>query len=675
MSEGERPQNTSQTNRTGNVCEGHSAHLSRRAFGAAAWTVGLTVALGEARVPEADALQTAAINVRADFGKWTDYPITKTKFAIFNSCIVPLSTYERDAEFFGIAQPESLRIDLGWGTDWAGWSRQPIDGTADAPQYHLEEMDAIAAILNERGVLPYWSYCYTPTPLQDPPGAWKSVPKDMAQLATMLGEVARHYRELRSTNPVGYHEVYNEPDNNDFTFGNMNDYFRMYELGSVAIHENDPDGLVGGPALAFTYSWIDPFIDLVIEKDLPFDYFSTHVYGTNDAFSSLGRMLDASRDSLDRYPQLNTVEIHLNEFNSYVIDYPIDGTQQKHRLAAAFLRDMDYLLARPELTLVHWAQFLDSGMDNYSGMISIDGHRKAVFNAAEIYARLPVDRVLLQMDTTLDFGGMAGIEDHRAALVIWNLAPGERDISLNLGGIPFATGTIREYRIDEEHSSWGDGAPVENLQQTRIEKDVDLSGLTWSTTVEGGGVLYLEIDDHVGDRTETAPVSLGRWVRTLHYYPDRKTTAYADFDKRAWTFRLGSVEDASADLEIGVTAEELPDVVAVSFEMDGTPQRLNPNSLLALRVDYYNGTDYTESVLIHGSFSGGTDLYDESRAAPMPWGTGTKAGRVVSVEDLADFMLPLKLNAPADWNGRVQITAIMHAVGTNIRARIRLRRA
>lgn len=622
-----------------------------------------------------DTVQAApAIVARADFGQSADYPITKTKFAIFNSCIVPLSTYERDAEFFGIAKPESLRIDLGWGTDWAGWSRQPIEGAANAPEYHLEEMDAIAAILNEHGVLPYWSYCYTPTPVQDPPGDWRSVPKDMAQLARILGDVVRHYRDLRGSNPVGYHEVFNEPDNADFTAGDMNDYFSMYEHGSVAIHENDPEGLVGGPALAFTYSWIDPFIDLVAAKNLPFDYFSTHIYGTNDAFSSLDRMLDTSRDSLDRYPQLSTVELHLNEFNSYVIDYPIDGTQQKHRLAAAFLRDMDHLLARPELTLVHWAQFLDSGSGNYSGMISIDGHRKAVFNAAEIYARLPVDRVLLDMDTTLDVGGMAGVEDHRAGLVIWNLAPGKKDISLALENLPFAKGTIREYRIDAEHSSWGDGTPAEDLELTRIEEAVNLSHMTWTTTVGGGGVLYLEIDDAV-DMPEAKLVSLGRWVRTLHYYPDRTTAAYADFDKKTWTFRLGSADDTQADLEIGVTAEDLPEDLGVSVEIDGEPQRLSANSLLGLRVDYFNGIDYAASVLVHGPYTGGPDLYDNGRDAPMPWGTGTTPDHVISVEDFGTFVFSLKENAPYEWNGRVQITAIMHAIGANIRIRIQLRKA
>jgi hypothetical protein len=615
-----------------------------------------------------------AVSVTAEFGKSANYPIVKSKFAVFNSCIVPVSTYERDAAFFGRVKPESLRIDLGWGAEWAGWSEQPVQGTAAQPTLHLEEMDRIAGIINEHGTLPYWSYCYTPTPLQDPPGDWRSVPREMADWGTILGEVARHYRNLHDTNPVGYHEIFNEPDNDDFTVGTMADYFEMYEMAAPAIRDADPEALIGGPALAFTREWIDPFVDFMDERQLPFDFFSTHVYGTNDLFQALNAMLDASRDSLDRYPRFSTVEIHLNEFNSYPIDYPIDGTQQKHRLAAAFLRDMAYFLERPEVTLVHWAQFLDSGMDNYSGMISIDGHPKAVFNAADIYARLPVDRVALDIDGPPDLGGLAGVEAHRAGLVLWNLAPGKKDLSVRLSGLPFARGVIREYRIDSGHASWGDQAPTETLEPVTTLADVELSRYDWSGEIAGGGVVYLEIDDAAGS-SGLIPAETGRWLRTLHYYPNRSTTAYADFDKRTWTFRLGTVDDAGADLQIGVTAEDLPDEIVVRVVIDGDLQPVDAESLLALRVDYHAGDGYTESVLFHGPYQGGPDVFDAGRTTRMPWGTTASPGHHEEVANLEEFRVPLGSHAPTGWTGRVQITAIMSAVGANVRARITLRRA
>ena len=611
----------------------------------------------------------AALPGSADFSQLVDYPLVKSKFAIFNSGIVPAATYERDANQFGVVRPESLRIDLGWGADWTGWSRQPIEGTADAPTYNFAEMDRIAAVLNEQGVLPYWSYCYNPTPLQDPPGAWRGVPSDMAAWGRILEDVATHYRSLGGANPVGYHEVYNEPDNTDFTAGTMRDYFAMYEEGAPGIRRGDPDALVGGPALAFTKDWIDPFVDFVAERKLPFDFFSTHIYGTNDLFQGLTSMLDVTRDALDRHPEFVTVETHLNEFNSYPIDYPPDGTQQKHRLAAVFLRDMAFMLTRPELTLIHWAQFLDSGQGNYSGMVSIDGHRKAVFNAAEIYARLPIDRVALTLDGPHDLDGIAGVGEHRAGVVVWNLTLQPQELNLSLKGLPFAPAGWREYRIDETHASWGDGTPSETLD---VVGTLPASGDrdAWRGTVPPGGVVYLETDDGSG---ADAPVAVGHWLRTLHYYPDRQSPAYADFDRSTWTFRLGMAGATSADAQVGVTAADLPDRLRVATVVDGNLQQGTSESLLGLRLDFRVAGAYRSSVLLHGPVGSQPDLFDAARTGVIAWGTGQASDRSLAVPDMADATIVLRDLAPEGWDERVQLTAIMTDTGPDTRARITLR--
>ncbi len=614
---------------------------------------------------------TTAISGSVDFSTGADYPLIKSKFAIFNSGIVPAETYERDAAQFGVVQPESLRIDLGWGADWTGWASQPIQGTPERLEYHLDEMDRIAAVLNGQGVLPYWSYCYNPTPLQDPPGNWKGAPSDMDAWSRVLRDVAAHYRGMRDTNPVGYHEVYNEPDNTDFFTATMTDYFAMYEHGVRGIREGDPEALVGGPALAFTKDWIGPFVDFVAERALPFDFFSTHVYGTNDLFDGLTAMLNVSRDALDRHPELATVEIHLNEFNSYPIDYPLDGTQQKHRLAAAFLRDMAFLLERPELTIVHWAQFLDSGQDNYSGMVSIDGHRKAVFNAAEIYARLPTDRSPVVLDGPSDLNAIAGVDEHRAGVALWNLTRQDRDLALDLTGIPFTDGELTEYRIDADHASWGDGAATEALTPTGTQPLSSNGSPRWSGTVPAGGVLYLEANDTIG-RSGLDSNPVGRWQRTLRYYPDRKTTAYADFDKTTWTFRLGMAGETAADAQVGVTAENLPEQVNVSVTVEGTVQALTPESLLGLRVDFRTGDAYTASVLIHGPVGQQLDPFDPERTGAAPWGTERPPTQAITVPDLSDFSMSFRDLAPAGWDGRAQITAIMTDTGPGTRARIQL---
>lgn len=614
-----------------------------------------------------------AATIVADFGVSDDYPLSKTKFGIFNSGIVPLEHYQRDAERFGEVKPESLRIDLGWGTDWAGWTKQPVVGTAAHPAYDFAEMDGIAAVLRENDVLAYWSYCYEPAPLQNPPGAWKSAPSDLDAWGRVLAAFANHYRAMGVANPVGYHEIYNEPDNTDFFDASIDDYLAMYDYGVRAIKSADPDARVGGPALAFTKEWIAPFVAYVSQHQLSMDFFSFHHYGTNDDYQGLDALMMAVRAGFANRPEFATTEFHLNEFNSYPIDYPQGGIQDRHGLAAALLRDYKYLLAQPDITLVHWAQFLDSGQGNYSGMVSIDGHRKAVFNAYKIYASMPVDRRQVTLSAPRGLDGMASADAHKVSLVTWNLTGSAQSVDITLTNVPMASGTYRVYRIDAEHASWGDNPAHEELIAVEARDRVSGEGLAWSGSIPHGGVVYLEVDDGTG-RSEQTPDPLARVVRPLRYYPDRATTAYADFDKNMWTFRLGMAAEQVADVEVGVTAEDLPDTLGVSVAVEGTLRQVDANSLLGLRVDYLVGDDYRSSVLFHGPYDG-TDLFDGRRSAVMPWGTRRVPDQVVAVGELAEFQVPVRTLAPADWHGRAQITAILQNAGIGVRAKIRLHRA
>jgi hypothetical protein len=55
------------------------------------------------------------VAIGVDFGQAVDYPLSKMKFAVYNSGLVTLDRYKRDAERFADVGPESLRIDIAWG--------------------------------------------------------------------------------------------------------------------------------------------------------------------------------------------------------------------------------------------------------------------------------------------------------------------------------------------------------------------------------------------------------------------------------------------------------------------------------------------------------------------------------------------------------------------------------
>lgn len=625
----------------------------------------LALAAALSLMPAAHALPP--VTLTADFAVPADYPLVKSKFAVYNSGVVPLSHYERDIHLLDEIRPDSLRVDLAWGTQWGGWKTPPVSGTAASPVYNFAEMDRLAALLNGKDVLPFWSYCYAPSPVQNLKDNYRSVPTDLALWGKILGDYARHAKQSSPQTAVGHHEIYNEPDNGDFLHGSETDYLAMYASGAAAIRAADPDAQVGGPALAFSDAWVAPFLDHVVEKHSPLDFFSFHFYpGGPYRAPDIQGVAQMVRDQLASRPSLATTEAALNEYNAYAIDYPEGGKQDRYPLASALLQKYQFFLTQPWLTSVHWAQFMDTGGGNWSGMVSLDGHRKAVFNAYLIYSRMPVDRCQVVLHGPDGLEGMASADAHRAGLVFWNRTGQEQTVQAVLAQLPIKRGHLRVFRIDAAHASWGDDPAQEELLPVETRPLNGASSQAWSGTIPEGGVVYLEADDDSG-RSDLTPNPVAKVIRTLHYYPERAKTAYADFDRRTWVARLGMGTETSAEATVGVTAEHLPPTLAFSAETYGKLTVLDANSLLAVRLDYQVGDAYTKSVLLHGR------PWDSAhRTSPMPWGTKRLADKSIRVADFAHFAVAPRSYAPAGWTGRVQITFLMQNTGPGTQAKIRV---
>ncbi|MEP6988270.1 MAG: hypothetical protein ABI970_21880, partial [Chloroflexota bacterium] len=234
---------------------------------------------------------------------------------------------------------------------------------------------------------------------------------------------------------------------------------------------------------------------------------------------------------------------------------------------------------------------------------------------------------------------------------------------IDLKQIPFPRVDLHVYRIDADHASWGDNPINEQLIPVENISDVDTQTFTWSGILPPHGIIYLEAADRSGE-SEIQTRHLARFIRTLHYYPDRTKTAYADFDKNTWTVRLGMASEDVADAIVGVTAEALPASFEVRFEVDGTFQKIDENSLLGLRIDFEVSNIYVKGVLFHG------DIYNSERNTALPWGTRRSADQVLAVENLAQFYVDITAFAPVDWSGRAQITFLMQNTGAQTRAKI-----
>jgi hypothetical protein len=470
--------------------------------------------------------------VRIDPTTLVDHPLAKERIAVYNSGLVPLERYRRDAAHIAAVRPESLRIDLGWGAEWMPWTRDVVSAGPDGGlAFDFAETDAVARLLDEAGTRPYWSYCYVPTAARDAGGDWRTMGRDDS---VWVRTVEAYVAGLRARGvTVGYHEVYNEPDLRDertaeatFYTGDLDDYLDLYRATATAIRAADPTARVGGPALAVVAvhaDWLDAFCRAVTTEGLPLDFLSFHHYGHFGLASTL-RTVD---DVLAGYPALRHVERHLNEYNSFSIDYPRGGLQDTHLLASAFAADIPRLLAHRNLTRTHWAQFLDSGNGNFSGMVDIDGVPKPIHAVYRFYQHMPVDRVAIGVDGPRGVGGVAAASAASTQAILWNRHFTDVEVDLSLAVAD------------------GDAAVViVGADGVAPERPLALRAGRASVVVPVGGVALVRVGD-----PEKTPGHRRAWGIALC----GDGTGWADLDEASLTFRFGGGTGWSAQ------AADVPD--------------------------------------------------------------------------------------------------------------------
>jgi hypothetical protein len=588
-------------------------------------------------------LPAEPVRVAADFSVAADYPLSKSKFAVFNSGFVPMKHYERDQHLYREAQPAALRVDLWWGG--TRWKPPVISGTSTSLVYNFSEMDQMASLLNACGVAPYWAYCYVPGPLQSEPGDHRSTPISYSAWGKILNTYAAHAASGPKENRVRYHEIYNEPDNRDFFSGGINDYLQMYKSGVNGIRSGDADAVVGGPAIAFTDAWVSPFLDYVQKESLPLDFFSFHYYPTVPYNSSnIAGVLRDMRAKLSAYPDLASTEMHLNEYNSFKIDYPLGGRQDRHTLASAMLSDFHYFLTQPDLTMVHWAQFQDTGGGNWSGMISEEGHRKATFNAYALYQHMPEDRASLNISNP-GVEGFASTDGRRSAVLLWNTVDQPCEVAVQLQNLPQGTEELKVSRIDAMSGSWGDNNANESISNVDRQQ-VAGANHSWRSHLPGNGIVYMEALANAppsDQDTEALPLQV---VRSYKYFPDRNSTSYADFNEQTLTFRLGSGQETSATTQMAALLESDIEHLDVQVECDSLA-----SSTVEIRFDYGSNDCYTSSVAF---------LWGPETASKFQRGKWSPAGNTVRVSSSTETV-DVEEYAPLNRKNRLLVSVTLSA--------------
>jgi xylan 1,4-beta-xylosidase len=445
-------------------------------------TGGQAFDLGIIDLPlETTASATAAVEV--DLRAETTPALSKTKFNVYNSPYFTMDRWFRDVHLLGELKCDSLRYDPTWGGHNVAidLNSPQISGTPEELIYDFTDFDRLTDSLLERGIKPMYVMAYTPVPLQRKRGVWAERPADMDAWRRLRHDYAAHWRS--TGRKVPYYEIWNEPDNQPFFFrGPMEDYFEIYRHGAIGVKEADPSALVGGPAIAAIKhddSWLTPFLD----------FLSVHNYGNPIP------IIAKARERLREFPEFSSVELMLTEYNSFeplTPDFVQGGAVELHYGAARLLHDFRLLLNEQDVTRVYWAMFNDPDTMERCGLVSLDGHRKAAFNAFKIYSDMPDTRTLAR-SSSREIEAMAASDKERAGVAVWNISNRDYDTTIDIGGIP-SVEPLAYYRIDREHGSYYDSFTSDTLEAVG-SVEVESGRAMWRGIIPSGGVVYLRTGD------------------------------------------------------------------------------------------------------------------------------------------------------------------------------------
>lgn len=438
---------------------------------------------------ERPALTSSTVHV--DFGSPTGKSLAKEKFCVYNCPYFTMSRWFRDLPLLDGLACRSLRYDLTWGGHNArvDMNSPQISGSAEALRYDWTDLDRFTDSLLKRGIQPMYALAYTPFPLQRTPGVWQEKPTNMEAWQKICRDYAAHFRETER--PVPYYEIWNEPDNPPFFFrGSMGDYFEIYRRGALGVKEGDPDAQVGGPVVAALNdddSWLLAFLDFVSSESLPLDFISFHNYGNPEP------IIKKAMAARSRHPEFSSIPLMLTEYNSFVPltpDFVEGGRIESHFAASRLLSDFKKLLEYPEVTRVYWAMFNDPDTPERCGLVSLDGHPKAAYNAFRLYMKMPNDRVEAR-SSSAEIEALASHGSNSSAALIWNNSVRDHNVQATLANT-LRVGRLDCIRIDAYHGSFYDNmmtAPLTPVSVTRVTGP----SVSWAGTIPAGGVVSLRL--------------------------------------------------------------------------------------------------------------------------------------------------------------------------------------
>jgi len=356
------------------------------------------------------------------------------------------------------------------------------EDSAGHPVYNFSYVDQAYDGLLQNGVRPFVELSFMPKKLASKDALhafWYkqnvAPPKDWAKWDDLIYQFTKHLVERYGIDEVQkwYFEVWNEP-NIDFWVGEPKQatYWELYDRSAAAVKRVNPRLRIGGPATAQA-AWADAFIQHCVEKGVPVDFVSTHVYGNDSAPDVFGTNESIPRDRMvcravkKVHDQIKasvrpSLPLIWSEFNaSYKNEPEVTDSTYMGPWMADTIRQCDGLVDE----MSYWSfsdVFEEQGVVKKPfyggyGLIAAGSIPKPSFTAFRLLHQLGRERFALDSESAL----ATRAADGSLVVAVWNLVPPDQTGTAKTVTIKIKNlrGAHRAFisRADGEH---GDPRPI-----------------------------------------------------------------------------------------------------------------------------------------------------------------------------------------------------------------------
>jgi xylan 1,4-beta-xylosidase len=316
------------------------------------------------------------------------------------------------------------------------------EDSSGQPVYNFSYVDQVYDGLLQNGVRPFVELSFMPKKLASKNALhafWYkqnvAPPKDWAKWDDLIYQFTKHLVDRYGLEEVQkwYFEVWNEP-NIDFWVGEPKQatYWELYDHSAAAVKRVSTQLRIGGPATAQA-AWADAFIQHCLDKHIPVDFVSTHVYGNDGAQDVFGTNENIPRDRMVcravkkvhdqiKASGLPNLPLIWSEFNaSYKNEPEITDSTYMGPWMADTIRQCDGLVDE----MSYWTfsdVFEEQGVVKKPfyggyGLIAAGNIPKPAFTAFRLLHQLGHERIALDSDTALATRN----PDGSLVLAVWNL--------------------------------------------------------------------------------------------------------------------------------------------------------------------------------------------------------------------------------------------------------------